>query len=42
MTFLPKSLRAPEILGLLAAVPAAFAGAVLFAHMLGVSAWLAL
>jgi hypothetical protein len=34
MNFLPKSLRAPELFGLLAAIPAAFAGSVLFAHML--------
>lgn len=34
MTFLPKSLRAPELFGLLAAIPAAFAGSVLFAYML--------
>ena len=34
MTFLPKSFRAPELIGLLAAIPAAFAGSVLFAYML--------
>jgi hypothetical protein len=34
MTFLPKSLRAPELLGLVAAIPAAFAGSVLFVYML--------
>ena len=34
MTFLPKSLRAPEFFGLLAAIPATFAGSVLFAYML--------
>jgi hypothetical protein len=34
MNFLPKTFRAPELLGLLAAIPAAFAGSVLFAHML--------
>jgi hypothetical protein len=34
MTFLPKSFRAPELFGLLAAIPAAFAGSVLFAYML--------
>lgn len=37
MTFLPKSLRAPELLGLLAAIPAAFAGSVLFVYMLDVA-----
>jgi hypothetical protein len=31
MNFLPKAFRAPE---LLAAIPAAFAGSLLFAHML--------
>lgn len=34
MTFLPKSFRVPELIGLLAAIPAAFAGSVLFAYML--------
>ena len=34
MNFLPKTFRAPELLGLLAAIPAALAGSVLFAHML--------
>lgn len=37
MTFLPKSFRAPEALGLLAAIPAAFAGTALFAYMLDVA-----
>jgi hypothetical protein len=34
MNFLPKAFRAPELFGLLAAIPAAFAGSVLFVHML--------
>lgn len=34
MNFLPKAFRAPELVGLLAAIPAAFAGSVLFVHML--------
>ncbi len=37
MTFLPKSLRAPELLGLVAAIPAAFAGSVLFFYMLDIA-----
>lgn len=37
MTFLPKSLRTPEFLGLLVAIPAAFAGSVLFLYMLDVA-----
>jgi len=41
MTFLPKSLRAPELLGLVAAIPAAFAGSVLFVYMLDVASRLA-
>jgi hypothetical protein len=34
MNFLPKAFRAPEFFGLLAAIPAAFAGSLLFVHML--------
>jgi hypothetical protein len=37
MTFLPKSLRTPELVGLLAALPAAFAGTALFFYMLDVA-----
>lgn len=37
MTFLPKSLRAPELFGLVAAIPAAIAGSVLFFYMLDVA-----
>lgn len=40
MTFLPRTLRAPEFFGLLAAIPAAFAGSVLFAHMLDATSWI--
>jgi hypothetical protein len=41
MTFLPKSLRTQELFGLLAAIPAAFAGSVLFVYMLDVTSRLA-
>lgn len=34
MTFLPKHFRTPELVGLLAAIPAAVAGSVLFLYML--------
>jgi hypothetical protein len=37
MTFLPKSFRKPELFGLVAAIPAAFAGSVLFFYMLDVA-----
>ena len=37
MTFLPKSFGKPELMGLLAAVPAAFAGSVLFIYMLDIA-----
>ncbi len=41
MTFLPKSFRTPELFGLLAAIPAAFAGSVFFAYMLDAASRLA-
>ena len=37
MTFLPKSFRTPELLGFFAAIPAAFAGSVLFLYMMDVT-----
>lgn len=37
MTFLPKSFGKTELAGLLAAIPAAFAGSVLFFYMLDVA-----
>lgn len=37
MTFLPKAFRTPELYGLLAAIPAAFAGSVFFLYLLDVA-----
>lgn len=37
MTFLPKGFRIQELSGLVAAIPAAFAGSVLFFYMLDVA-----
>jgi hypothetical protein len=37
MTFLSKHLRTPELVGLLAAVPAAVVGSVFFLYMLDIA-----